>query len=64
MKKLRMKLALLMAACLCMVGFATAEDKEDKEDDNKLVCAIYPAYCDVTTQGGNGGGVRPPPPSS
>lgn len=62
MKKLKLKLALLITACLCMVGFAAANDKKDKEDAISLVCAIYPAYCGATTQGGNGGGVRPPPP--
>jgi hypothetical protein len=62
MKKLKLKLVLLMAACLCMVGFASADDAEDKDDEVKnVVCSILPLYCGATTQGGNGGGYEPPP---
>ena len=58
MKNLKKKLSLLIAACLCMVGFAYA--KEDKEDEPALLCKISPLFCGVTTQGGNGGGLEPP----
>lgn len=65
MKNFKAKLFVLFAACLCFAGFAIAEDKDpkDKEDETKLVCKIYPPYCGATTQGGNGGGLRPPPTS-
>lgn len=62
MKKLKLKLALFITACLCMVGFANADDKKDKDDEiKKVVCSFLPTYCGATTQGGNGGGYEPPP---
>jgi hypothetical protein len=60
MKNINKKFCLVIAACLCIVGFANAdEDKEEKP--SSVICDLYPAYCGATTQGGNGGGYEPPP---
>lgn len=61
MKNMKVKAALLVTACLCMVGIASANDKKDKDDATTLVCSLFPSYCGATAQGGNGGGYEPPP---